>query len=67
MSFHKYMNRIKNRKSDSETICGIGSLQDEKKVNGDLRFISNRQEVLGRTNSPTFATYVIYLKYLNLI
>jgi hypothetical protein len=26
-----------------------------------------QQEVLGRTNSPTFPTYVIYLKYLNLI
>jgi hypothetical protein len=26
-----------------------------------------KQEVLGRTNSPTFSTYVIYLKYLNLI
>jgi len=26
-----------------------------------------KQEVLGRTNSPTFPTQVIYLKFLNLI
>jgi hypothetical protein len=26
-----------------------------------------KQEVLGRTNSPTFPAYVTYLKYLNLI
>jgi hypothetical protein len=30
-------------------------------------YVKNIQEVLGRTNSPTFPTYVNYLKCLNLI
>jgi hypothetical protein len=44
------------------TIC-VTSLNSSRQTQGQY----TRQEVLGRTNSPTFPTYIIYLKYLNLI
>jgi hypothetical protein len=44
------------------TIC-VTSLNSSRQTQGQY----TKQEVLGRTNSPTFPTYIIYLKYLNLI